>query len=660
MNHFMLTINGRPLLNRRGRNDCPSLYRTLLVSVIAFVAAVQLHAADIPVANGQIRLLSPASQRTTPESSITIDIDLGAYSGPLIVMLDGVDVSARVNRNGGRVLYSAPHPLAIGTHQLSVWATDPAGPGRAQWSLEISEPKAAFTGRELYSRIGASASYSRRIDDAAGGKEQTSNANISVDVGARQGKAEVEAQGSFAYADTVADNELKPTTYLLALKYGDNSLAVGDVNFRGTPMTAPSLARRGALALIKLSNTELQLTQLSTNTVTGWDSGLSQHNQIYAAALNYTAVSASSQPVHLVATILSGENSQPTSSNVSSVEAPTRGRAAGLQGSGSLFDTTLNGEFAVSDYDADTRDAEAEKRDKSFSLQVSRAIGGIGTSGNYLYAGSQYASIGNPRATADREQFGLSAATTTGASTVSLSASRSHDNVDRDNARPVVYNDTAGLTYALAPAGWPSLSLSYLHGQVSSTSEPYGTPHADNNIVSLSGVTAYGRPNWMANLSLNRSNIDDVLQGSSSSLSRQLSFIWQPWADLHIAPTYAFTESSNASGSQQTTLTSITVNSRVVETLSFDGQVSAVQNSGSGSTVDNMQQNAAVRASWEMGRRLWKLLPGQQASLYLAFNYNRYEDNINPAQDKSTRSVMVGLTVFAPFEYHYREGGNTQ
>src|SRR3990170_3891150 len=102
------------------------------------------------------------------------------------------------------------------------------------------------------------------------------SANLAVNVGMQSGGTEVSFESSFGYSNTSSNNQLTPSGLLLQLRHVKNLFALGDVNFKGTPLTASSLARRGILADLHWKNTSLQRLQANSRTVTGWKSGLEQ------------------------------------------------------------------------------------------------------------------------------------------------------------------------------------------------------------------------------------------------------------------------------------------------------------------------------------------------------------------------------------------------
>lgn len=616
---------------------------------LILVFAVSSTLAQADVVNGQIRLLRPASVNTTVDDARELEIDVGAYRGPVIMLFDNADVTALVRRDGSRLLFRQDGTLAPGMHRLQVWATDPAGPGRANWNLVLSQAVPAGGQREIYSHSSLSLSASRIVGDKVQNIAWTANGNLALNAGARAEQVEATLQGNIAYSSTATPDKTTLSNYLLTIKHEDDSLALGDVNFRGTPLTASSLARRGMLATVNSAGTNVQLLEASTDNVSGWNSGLLSQNRIYGLAVAGT-LHAGEQPLRISSAILSGENGVPQSANVSTTEPPSSGRVAGIQGNGRAFDTGFAAEAGWSSYDRDTTDTAAAMRDRAVTFQLDKALGGIAWTLNYLFAGPEFSSIANPRALRDRQQYGLGAGTAFGVSSLSATVSRSRDNVNSNPVNPVVYNNAAGVTWAIAPAEWPVLSLSWQNSKMNSTAEPAGVPHAENNSRTVSGNASYGRPGWSGNLALSRSAIDDPAQGKSASTSEQLSFNFQPSQDWNLSPTLSHTGSDHAAVKQNNRLVTVAGNWRLYPAHSLSGQLSQARNESSGNLTDNEQQTAILRYAWDVTPSLPRVLLGNQASLTLSVSRNRLQDNIVAARNQNTNSIFLGIDVTAPLD----------
>lgn len=616
---------------------------------VALVLAVSAAVAQADVVNGQIRLLRPASENASVDEARELEIDVGAYRGPVIVLLDNADITALVQRVGSRLLFRQDTALALGAHHLQVWATDPAGPGRAKWELVLSQAPLAGGQREIYSHSSLSLSASRVGGDKVQNSAWSTNGNLSMNVGARAEQVEGAFQGNIAYSNTATPDKISLTNYLLTIKHADDSLAFGDVNFKGTPLTASSLARRGALATVNRSDTSVQLLDANTNTVSGWNSGLSSQNQIYGVALTST-LHAGEQPLHISSAVLSGENGVPQSTNVSTSEPPSRGKVAGLQGNGRVFDTGFTAEAGWSSYDKDTTDTVAAVRDKASTFQLDKALGGIAWTFNYLFAGPEFASIANPRALRDRQQYGLGAGTSFGVSSLSATVSRSRDNVNTNPMNPIVYNNALGVTYAIAPVEWPVLSLAWQSSKMNSSAEPSGVPHAENSSRTVSGNSSYGRPGWTGNLALSLSAIDDLAQGKSTSTSEQLSFNFQPSKEWNVSPTLSLTGSEHAAVKQKNTLATVSGDWRLNPAHSLSGQLSLARNESSDGLTNNNQQATALRYAWDITPSLRGALRGNQANVSLSLARNRLRDNIDATRNQSSNSIFLGINVTAPLE----------
>jgi len=602
--------------------------------------------------NGDIRLIEPSSTRVKVLHTITVEI--ADYAGPVIVLVDGVDVSSLVQHQGLRWIYHAIQPLSNGQHYVEVLAPGMASPTGARWMLSVEDHAEDAQKHTLYSKSGISLTGSQVFGDKVKNKEMSTSANLAVNVGMQSGGTEVSFESSFGYSNTSSNNQLTPSGLLLQLRHVKNLFALGDVNFKGTPLTASSLARRGILADLHWENTSLQLLQANSRTVTGWKSGLGSDNQIQGIALSHGFGNGQDQPLRIAAVALSGEILNASSGNVASTAAPSRGNVAGLQGSGRYAGMGYNAEVGISKFDADTQDNTSAKQDVAASVQLDRVVAGVSLMANYQRAGTDYASIADPGATYDREQLAFSGGAGLGSSSLSASLSRSHDNLDSDPSRPIVYNNNLGLTYAFTPASWPTLSVSYLAGQVKSESEPAGTPRTDIGNRSVTAALSYGRTGWSGNLVFSDAWIDDPLNGDSNTRNATLSVSMQSRDQLSITPVFSVTRSEQNAISQQTGLGTLTLNWRISASLSLSGQMVWIQNDASDDSVDNNQRNAVLRATWDITPSLKAIFPHQQTGLTLSYNGNRFVDNIDSSRNQSDQSVMLGIQVSAPLKGEYK------
>lgn len=607
--------------------------------------------APIPTVNADIRLLEPTRLRVSKLSAITLETV--NYTGPVTILLDGVDISAAVERKDTRLTYRAPEPFQPGPHHLVVIAADVTGPGRSEWNLVIDGRGGIAGRRELYSQSSLSLSASHVSGDQANGNQTETNASLAVNVGVRDERSDVNFTSNFNYSSTAAEHRITPSGYLLQGKRDQDRVGLGDVSFKGTPLTVPSLARRGAMAEAHWGNVGLQLVQVNSQSVTGWNTGLGADNQLQGAALSYVGSGENGQAPRIDVVLLSGEILNSSSGNVSSTDAPSSGKIAGIQGSGNYSGVGYTVELGISEYDADTTDATSARHDVAGSIQLSKALGGISLTGDYQRAGPDYGSIANPGATYDREQYGLSAGTAFDVSALTASLTRSRDNLDNDPLRPVVYNDNIGLTYALTPESWPATSLGYTAGRVHSNAEPVGTPATDITNQSVSAAFSVSRQQWMSNLALNGSTIDDPVNGNTSAQSGTLSLQFQPSQVWNAAPSFSLVRSEHASVTQRTQLATVNLNWKISSEIGLTSQVVWAKNSASDNSVDNTQLTPLLRVSWDITRYFKRLLSQQQAGLSLSYRGNRYRDHLDPTRDQSDESILINIDISAPLEGRY-------
>ncbi|MBI1820995.1 MAG: hypothetical protein HY036_09185 [Nitrospirae bacterium] len=627
-------------------------FQFLSVFVVLFILVLRvssvLGSTELPLMNGDIRLIEPLPMQTQAESSIVIDT--GNYTGPLIILVDGVDVSAMVKHEGAQWRYQPSDPFAAGKHHLEVLATGMASSARADWVLSVGEELLEGEKETLYSKSSFSLTGNQVFGKKTQDQDIAANGNLALNVGAKSGETEVSFESNMGYSNTSPTNELTPFGLLFQVKHDKNRLAFGDVVFSGTPLTALPLSRRGVSAEMQGENAGLQVIQASSRTVTGWNSGLSSENQIRGAGVTYHLAGQNDQPLRIAAVALDGEILSDSSPNVASIAAPSRGSVGGVLGSGRYAGIGYNAEIAASANNPNTLSNEGTRRDLAGRLQLDKTVGGVNLRANYQRTGARFASIANSGATYDREQYALSGGAGFGTSFLSASLSRSRDNLDNDPARPVVYNNNTGLTYSLIQQNWPALSLSYLYGRVKSQSEPAGDPETD--ILNQSGTAAlsYGGEGWSSNLVLSDSWIADPLNGDANTRNAALSGSLK-WLDkLSLEPTFSYSNIDYNGMFQKTTAGTLTLNWHIIAPLSLAGQMTWTKNDISDNLADNVERTAILRMVWDISPRLKSLFPRQHSGLTLSYSGDHYADHLDSSQNRWDQTVMLGIQVFSPLE----------
>ena len=244
----------------------------------------------------------------------------------------------------------------------------------------------------------------------------------------------------------------------------------------------------------------------------------------------------------------------------------------------------------------------------------------------------------------------LSAGTGLGISSLSASVSRTRDNLENDPSRPVVYSNNLGLTYAVAPRVWPTLSLSYGAGQVKSDSEPVGTPKTDIDTQSLTAGLSLARQGWASALSLNGAWVNDPVNGDTGSRGVALNVSLQARDRLSLVPAASVNQSKSNAVSQETDLATLTLNWRVTDALALSGQTAWVKNSSSDDSVENNQRSASLRLGWDVSDWFKRVPTHPQASLSVSYSGSENDDHIDPAGDRTDHTVLFGLNVSAPLE----------
>ncbi len=640
----------------------------------AVVVAVVLFAPDALAASGALdpltvqggaRLASPLPSRVAAQNPPQVRIDLPESAGKPLLFIDNVDVTPLARISGNAMVFRPPAPLDPGEHRIRLVVESGGRATESEWTFSAPAPgpgrgaKSAGARNEVYAQGGISVSASRTFSGKSTATRIPLIGSLNETVGYKRGATEASVSAGARYYNNDPKEKAALTGINALLRHDRDSLEYGDVSFRGTPLLAPSLARRGVLATLNHVDTELQLFQVRTQSVVGTKTGVDfsdYSNQTYGGAITRSLVG--DNAVKATAAYLAGRDSLGGNSpTTASLDGPSRGRAAGVLVTGRILTVDSTVEGAWSDFDPDANDPEASRRDAAVSVQLARAVRGVNLTGSYQRLGPDFATVANPNGTKDRQTFGAGVSGTLGIASLSASASRSNDNIKNDAARPVAVDTSAGATATLASAGWPALTFSYMRGVVKSTKEPSGTPHTQNVTDTATAGLSYARQGWSSSLSSSFSWMTaegaSGVQGSTTG-SHQLSLSLQPSPRAGVASSLGWTRSTTGGATRETRLASVNVN--VVpwtNLLTLSGQGSVMFNTATDNAADTRQYSGGVRASFEIHELVKRWFSYGRQSLAVSYTYNRSEDEGAPANDREDHTAYVGIDLYLPVEGRY-------
>lgn len=602
-----------------------------------------------------VRMTSPSPDRPTADPRPAFRLEVAGDRKAAVLIVDGTDVTALAQRADGAIEWRPDTPLDPGPHRVKLVMTGPEGTSEQEWTVVVGDVERG-AGSGVHARGGLSITGGVALVDRNLPDRATASGSASLTAGARLGAAEASLAGSASFASAGPGRSVAPGGFLAKLQRGDDALEFGDVSFTGTPYTAASLARRGLLLTLHPLDATLQAFQLAANPVQGLTAGIhfgDLSDQIVGGGLRARLFRES--PLQVAAVYLEGRTEGPTGYGLGGVGGPTLGRTAGLQLQGTVLGTSVAAEAAYGSYDPDTRDATEARSDAAASLRLSRNVGPVSLQGAYERIGPDFATVGNPGVTGDRQQLGLSAATAYRFATLSANVGWANDNLAKDAARPVVSNVTAGTTFGLAPPGWPSLTLGWFHAILGASALPAGQEPVDQVTDTATAAATWSRRGIAASLSSSLSWLADRRPGAADTRSAavQLSASGRLGGAVTVAPSLARAEVRTGGETRTTDLAALTLGVAIVpRALALQGQGSWSTNRA-GALADTEQWNAVVRLGWEVHRLSTRLARVLSATLSASGRYSRLRDRGPQPRDEEVFGAFLSLDLHLPYDLRW-------
>ena len=603
----------------------------------------------------EAKLISPDPSFPIRErEDIVIEFTSRPEIGTVNVFIDNTDITPLIDISGKRIVLSSALLESPGRHTLVVEVEGKDGmKSENSWVLMVAEEREEEKFAKLKGSGGISFNYSREIKTPSGPKDDTvsGNLNLGFDIEGRNWNMKWEGINIQYVEDTSGDNLTISSGFYVVLRKGEHTIEYGDITVQETQLTAPSFARRGVQAKLKGFDTELHLFNVSTGTVSGWNSGIGDADrQVYGFSVTRPLIS-KTLPFTLV--YITGRNQAVNGFNTASTRNRSEGDILGIRAAYNLFGIDIEGEVAGTRYDSDTTDDMDEREDTAGTLSLSTKFDRYSIGFGYYYYGPDFASIANPNFTNDREGFSGSVGTSFGPSTLSLSFNRGWDNVEEDPTRPVVYSTSGTLSWGLSPTRWPSISLSYTRSMQDSTKEPAGTQEVDNINDTVNMGLSLSGDRWSASLGGNYGKLNDRAGGlDSETRGVNLSGSLTPFKGLSLGPSLGFTESKSSDVLKRTRIASLTAGIPILSPyMNTSLQVSYTLSDASDGSQDSTDLNGSWRLSLNLHEFIKKWIDYGTEVLALSASYSKIDDNVNPANSGEDISVFLSINLFAPISF---------
>ncbi len=606
----------------------------------------------------KVKLAAPPANIPITDLSgeIIFKSDREVVKDEVTVLVDGTDVTALAGFSGKRVILPAEVLRTPGDHTITlVFKEQREVVSEKSWNLTV-----ASAGGEKVVKIsssgGISFNYSKELETPVDSEDEVVSGNLSLRFAMEAAGWEMAWNGvNIQYVkDSPGDDVTISSGFYFTLKKAEQLIEYGDISVQETSLTAPSFARRGIQAKLKVSDAEIHLFDVSTATVSGWNSGLGGNGrQVYGGSVKMPVGPEGKNPITLV--FITGENGAVNGYNAAGTQGPSEGDVFGVAFTGEFGDFSVGGELAFSSYDEDTTSGGGKVDDFSGTVDLGFPVGDYSLSFGYFYYGPDFASIANPNFTGDREGGNASVSTTYGPVSVSLTLNRTWDNVERDSSRPIVYSTAGTLSSSFNVEGWPGVSFSYSLSEQKSDNEPAGSSEVNNvNHTYSLGLSKSGEF-WSAGINGSVSRLRDKA-GSFGSASKSLSLSGSltPWEGFSISPSLSYTGSRSGGVTNRTRLATLSGSLPFIgNTLDASFQVSYTLNDASDGSVDQKTVDGSFRLALNLQEVVKGLSDYGTAALALSCNYRKVDDDLNPANSGEDITVLLTINVSAPFDLSF-------
>jgi len=605
----------------------------------------------------EVRLASPLPGKAETNPPL-VRAEFPVMAGQVLLILDGVDVTPLSRRSPGAIVYRPPQDLAEGEHRVELIVEVAGRSAPSDWRFSVGAGSARAprrAERKVFAQGGLSSTVSGTGLQRPGGDggRLRVGGNLSQSVGMRVGEVEASVSASARYLKDAPGRQVELTGFLATLKSDKDSLSYGDVAFKGTPLVAPSVARRGLLATIDHYETQVQLFQVGSQGVNGWNGGVDfadYANQMFGGAVTRSFAGSA---LKLQGSWVDGRDARGGEAyNVATTDGSRRGRAGSIVASGQVAQTSYSAEAGWASID-DRRLGPEARTDSALALQVGRPVLGVNLSASYQRIGTDFMSIASPGSSGDHQQMGLSASTSLGIASLSASASRSNDNLKDDGTRPVVAATSLGGTLGIAAPAWPSVTVSYVRGSLGSSREPQGGPRTHNVTDSIVGALAYNARVWSSSLSTMRSWTSNRLpvRDDASTTGYQLALSVRPTQRIGASTSLGWTEAEAGGVARRNGIAALNLNASLLQNLlNVAGQGALSRNTAGDASPDARQLSGAIRATLGLHELWTRWASYGRQNLAVSWTYSRSEDRGRPAPTLESYALFFSLDLFFPSE----------
>jgi len=575
------------------------------------------------------------------------------------LLLDDTDVTPIAVISPDAISFAPEWDLEFGNHRVTLEVMDTAGNilPRQEWAFIIPHS-------ELFDRVAAELRVDTELAHEVYQKDDSpepdwtvqSNATLLSRVETGDFKASLEANAWYITQDgpDPLEDDFNLNNYLVQLAYRGQHLAYGDVNVTGTELVSETISRRGGVVTFNAAGVTAQGFMLSSDYLTGFDDMVGiddSDNRLEGGSLEGALLD--NDQLALKGTVVTGRNEEPDDYNASTLAAGHEGTIYSFQLTSRLFEEKLNltAEYSMSDFDEDTSDDIDSDWDDAWLLRFSGRAGSYDYGGGYKYLSEEFQSVVTPLAINNRAEYSLYGTKAFEVASLTANVINSRDNVEKNDALPVIDNTNAGLSFNCYPPDWPTFFLSGNVGWQDSSHEPSGTDPIENRTDTVGGGFSFIRESWNLSPNYYFTHFDDDTPDDADSRTHQvaLNVGWQPIEMLSFNPSASYSRTETdfddlVTETWQGTLAGMCVFN---DAHNLNWTLSATDTR----TDDD---SFHTRTYYLIGQHNWHIqtpfLESVQKTLSLRGQYSRTEDKISDITDEDY-TVYLLLNIGIPLSY---------
>jgi hypothetical protein len=419
------------------------------------------------------------------------------------LLLDGEDVTGVCEITDREILYRPETDLANGEHRATIDLMDVFGNrmGPAYWIFTIKSDKKIKVSGNAQLDVEVREKFADREGNAC--EKWNAQSSLTVSSLAEKGQLATAFDGNAWYVEQEGpepvDTPWNLNHFLWQLRYGNQYLALGDVQVEGTQLISPQLSRRGGVAALHFLDTDAEVFAIRSNTITGFEQGVGfgkSSQRITGGSIKKEILNQGRLTAKL--TYMRGKNQIPCDYNASSLEGGSQGRIYSLLMTSRLLGDKLafEGEYSGSNFDVDISDDQGRDEDKAYRAVFSGFGADYDWKAGYSYLGPYFQSIANPASSRDQEEVFGDGGIRFNEFDLRMSLYHTRDNVEDKEIIPVMLNTNGTLCLTMARLDWPVVTLTQIINAQNSTNEPTDFEDIENRTYSNSLGLSWNREKW--------------------------------------------------------------------------------------------------------------------------------------------------------------------